>query len=804
MKLPLNWVRDYANIVTTPHEYAEKMTMSGSKVEGYACEADGIKNVVIGKILSLDRHPDSDHLWVCQVDVGAGAPVQIVTGAQNLKVGDLCPAALDGAVLPGGKTIAAGKLRGVESNGMLCSLGELGLTTHDFPHAIEDGIMVLDEDAVPGTPAVKALGMDDVTVEFEITPNRPDCLSVRGLARESAATYGVPFVDHVPALPQGEGDIKELLSVTVTAPVCSRYVAAMVTNVRVKPSPRWMRERLRLCGVRPINNIVDITNYVMLEYGHPMHAFDYAYVGGGKINVRMARPGEKIMTLDGVERPLDETMMVIADDKVPMAVAGVMGGEFSGIYDSTKNIVFEGACFDGPSVRVTAKKIGLRTEASGRFEKGLNPENCLPAIKRALELVVELDAGDVIGGVIDVYPQPRGERRIPLRPETINRLLGTAVPVEQMLDILRPLGFGIEKHPLTALAEGAQSPYVIVVPPDRYDVERDCDLAEEVCRYVGYNKVPSTIMKGVATASLTDKQKFHDRLAEALVGYGLYECETFSFYSRKAFDSINLPANDPLRSCVVISNPLGEDTSIMRTTAVPSMMDVVARNVNARAPEAALFEDATEYIPNDDPDKLPAENEKFILAVYGGSWDYLALKGVVEKLLLTARITGVAVVPNTAGTTYHPGRAADLMIGEEKIATIGEIHPKVLANYGIKPRVCVADVSFDALWAHRGATPQFCPLPKHPAITRDLALVAAESVPAAAIAACIERGAGKVLESLSLFDIYRGENIGTGNKSLAYNLVMRTADRTMTDVDADDAVARILEDLKEIGVTLRS
>ena len=796
MKLPLNWVRDYAKIETTPHEYAEKMTMSGSKVEGFECEADQIKNVVIGKIVSLEHHPDSDHLWVCMVDVGQDAPLQIVTGAQNLKVGDLCPVALDDSLLPGGVRIHRGKLRGIESNGMLCSLGELGLTTHDFPNAIENGIMVLDEEVPVGTDAVKALGMDDVSVEFEITPNRPDCLSIRGLARESAATYGVPFVDHVPPMPQGEGDINDWLSVKISAPLCSRYVAAMVTNVRVAPSPRWMRERLRLCGVRPINNIVDITNYVMLEYGHPMHAFDYAYVGGKQIHVRNAAEGEKIVTLDGVERALDPSMMVIADETSPIAIAGVMGGEFSGVYDSTKTIVFEGACFDGPSVRVTAKKVGLRTEASGRYEKGLNPENCLPAICRALELVRELDAGDIIGGVIDVYPHPRTERQLPLRAGVINHLLGTNVPESEMVEILKPLGFGIIGD-----TDGNRT---VVVPTDRYDVERDCDLAEEVCRYVGYNKVPSTIMKGIATARPTERQNFHDRMIEALVGYGLYECETFSFYSRKAWDNINLPADDPLRRAVVIMNPLGEDTSIMRTTAVPSMMEVVARNYNARLPEAALFENPTEYIPGESADDLPTEREKLILAVYGGRYDYLALKGMVEGLLATAGIKGARFVRNTAGTTYHPGRCADIMLGEVCLGTVGEIHPTVLANYGIKPRVWVADLSFDLLFEHRGGTPEFTPLPKHPAVTRDLALVADESVPAAEIAQRIEQGVGSLLESLTLFDIYRGENLGAGKKSLAYSLVLRNPERTLTDEEADAAIERVLSALAEIGVVIRS
>lgn len=803
MKLPLGWVRDFADIVTTPHEYAERMTMSGSKVEGFECEADGIKNVVIGKILSLEKHPDSDHLWVCSVDIGEADPIVIVTGAQNLKVGDLCPAALDGSTLPGGIKIRRGKLRGVESNGMLCSLGELGLTVHDFPNAIEDGIMVLDEEWPTGTDAVHALGLDDVSVEFEITPNRPDCLSIRGLARESAATYGVEFNDHTPEAPRGEGDIQEMLKVDISAPVCSRYVAAMVTNVRVAPSPRWLRERLRLCGVRPINNIVDITNYVMLEYGHPMHAFDYAYVGGKSIQVRMATEGEKIVTLDGVERALTTDMMVIADDKVPMAVAGVMGGEFSGIYDTTKTIVFEGACFDGPSVRVTAKKLGMRTEASGRFEKGLNPANCLPAIYRALELVKELDAGDIIGGVIDVYPQPRLPREIPLRPDAINKLLGTDVSVEEMINILEPLGFEVEKKALAGLFDKEHA-YTVIVPPERYDVARDCDLAEEVCRYVGYNKVPSTIMHGTATARPSERQIFHDKMIQALVGYGLYECETFSFYGKKAWDNINLPENDPLRRAVVISNPLGEDTSIMRTTAVPSLLDVVARNYNARVEEVAVFENATEYIPAENPEELPTENEKFILAMYGEGHDYLALKGIVEQLLASAGIKNAAFVRNTDGTTYHPGRTADIMLGDVKLGCIGELHPKVLANYGIKPRTCVTDISFDLLFEHRGGTPEFKPLPKHPAMTRDLALVCEEEVAAADIAARIQKGAGKLLESLTLFDIYRGENLGAGKKSLAYKLVLRTAERTLTDEEADNAVKKVLKNLEEINVVLRS
>ncbi|MEG1639373.1 MAG: phenylalanine--tRNA ligase subunit beta [Ruthenibacterium sp.] len=792
MKMPLNWAKDFAEFTCTPHEYAERMTMSGSKVETYTCEADAIKNVVVGKILEIVPHPDSDHMVVCQVEVAPETVVQIVTGADNLKVGDLAPTALHGAKLPDGKEIRKGKLRGVESNGMLCSLGELGLTKHDFPNATEDGILVIEETFPVGTNAAVALGMDDVSVEFEITPNRPDCLSVRGLARESAATFAVPFIDHVPQTPAGSGDISTLLHVTVEdKELCSRYTAAMVENVRIKPSPRWMRERLRLCGVRPINNIVDITNYVMLEYGQPMHAFDYAYVNG-KIRVRRAAENEKIVTLDGIERTLTQDILVIADEKCPIGIAGVMGGEFSGIYDNTQRIVFESACFDGPSVRLAAKKVGLRTEASARFEKGLNPASCLAALQRALELVVELDAGDVIGGIVDDYPAPRLPRRVKLRPDTINKLLGTNLSREAMIAYLLPLGFAMDGDD-------------VIVPPERYDVERDCDLAEEVARYVGYNKMPSTAVRGVASARPSERQRFHGKMIDALIGYGLYEIETFSFFSRKAFDAVNLPADDALRHAVVISNPLGEDTSIMRTTALPSMMDVIARNYNARAAECALFEDATVYTPlGESADILPLETEKIVLAAFGAHYDYLTLKGIVEKLLETAGVTDARFVRNTAGTSYHPGRCADIYIGDELLGTIGEVHPAVLSNYGVKPRVVAGEVNLDVLYAHRAGTTAFKPLPKHPAITRDLALVADADIPAADIAARITAAAGKALESLTLFDIYTGDKIAADKKSLAYNLVLRGSDRTLTDEEAENAVKKVLKSLAEISVVLRS
>lgn len=800
MKMPLKWAQEYANFSCTPQEFSDKMTMSGNKVETFTCEADSIKNVVIGKIVGLEKHPDSDHLWICQVDIGEQA-IQIVTGAQNLKIGDLCPVALHGAKLPGGKEIKRGKLRGVESNGMLCGLEELGLTLNDFPNAILEGIFVLDFDAPLGADATEVLGLDDVSFEFEITPNRPDCLSVLGLAREAAATFKVPFQYKAPIAPAGTGDINQLLKVEISAPnICSRYTAAMVENVRIKPSPMWMRERLRLCGVRPINNIVDITNYVMLEYGHPMHAFDFAYVNGSKITVRQANNGENITTLDDVERPLSNDMLVIADEKGPIAIAGIMGGEFSGVYNNTNQIVFEAACFDGPSVRAASKKIGLRTESSGRFEKGLNPENTLNALRRALELVVLLDAGDIVGGIIDVYPTPRLPREIAFNSEKINQLLGITISQQEMVDILLPLGFGIENGK-------------VLIPSSRHDVARDCDIAEEIARFVGYNKIPSTVMVGIATARPTEKQTFVRNLSNALTGYGCWEIETFSFYSPKSLDMINLPTESPLRNVVKISNPLGEDTSVMRSTAVPSMLEVLARNWAARNQDVALFELPTEYHPAENKEDLPKEVQKIIISAYGVNWNYLTIKGILEGLFHTAGITDFTVERNSDGTTYHPGRCANVYIQVPfenappktmLVATIGEVHPTVTTKYNIKPNVVVADINLDILFAGKGDTPQYQPLPKFPATTRDLALVASMDMPAATIANSIKKSAGKSLESLTLFDVYTGDKIPSGTKSLAYNLVLRDKTTTLTDQEADTIVQKILKNLATLQVELRS
>ena len=586
MDLSMRWLKDYVDIgEVSMRDFSEAMSMSGSKVEGWKTEFDEVKNVVVGKILSVEKHPDSDHLVICQLDVGQEEPVQIVTGASNVHAGDIVPVALHKSELPNGVKITRGKLRGVMSNGMLCSLGELGLTKGDFPYAIEDGIFLIEEDCQIGQDIASALGCNDTTVEFEITPNRPDCLSVIGLAREAAATFHKPLNLHQPEVKGCGGNIHDYLSVEVqNKELCQRYVARVVKNVKIGPSPRWMRERLRASGVRPIDNIVDITNYVMLEYGQPMHAFDIEYVKGHKIIVRNARTGETIQTLDGVDRTLSEEMLVIADEEKASAVAGVMGGENSGIHEGTHTVVFESACFKGSSVRVTAKKLGMRTESSSRFEKGLDPQNCLPAVMRACELVEQLGAGEVVDGVIDVDNSGYQPTVLHLDPAWINTFLGTDISREKMEEILKNLQFGIDGEN-------------IIVPSFRGDVQHKADVAEEIARFYGYNNIPTTTAKGNPEGGYSDYQQFERTVNQNMLAQGMYEIMTYSFVSPKEYDRIRLPKDDPKRESVVILNPLGEDTSIMRTNIIPSMMLTLAKNYNNRNGAVALYEIGNEYIP---------------------------------------------------------------------------------------------------------------------------------------------------------------------------------------------------------------
>ncbi|MBQ4153405.1 MAG: phenylalanine--tRNA ligase subunit beta, partial [Oscillospiraceae bacterium] len=643
MNLSMKWLSDFVSVDCTPRAYSEAMTMSGSKVEGYEIEGSEISNVVVGKVLSVEKHPDADKLVVCQVDIGRDEPIQIVTGATNVTPSALVPCALDNSTLPGGVKIKKGKLRGVESNGMMCSIAELGVTLNDFPYAIADGILIIEEDCKPGDDIREALGLNDTSVEFEITSNRPDCLSVIGLARETAATFGTALNLHELVVKGCGGDINDLLSVTVeNTDLCMRYVAKVVKNVKIAPSPRWMRERLRASGVRPINNLVDITNYVMLEYGQPMHAFDLRYVEGNQIVVRNAKAGESIVTLEGVEHPLSEEMLAICDSKKPAAVAGIMGGEYSGIMEDTNTVVFESACFNGASVRTTAKKLGLRTESSARFEKGLDPANCMPAILRACELVELLGAGEVVDGVIDVDHSPAAKAPLDLECDWINRFLGIELSKEEMIRILNSLEFEVKNDK-------------VIVPSFRVDIEEKADIAEEIARIYGYDKIPSSVMTGVAKAALTPKQKFERKLHDVMLAAGCYEVMTYSFVSPKCYDKINLAADSPLRNSVVISNPLGEDTSVMRTTAIPSMMEVLARNYNNRNATAWLYEIGNEYIPNGE-NELPNENPELIIGLYGNQASFYTLKGIVEAVLSAINLPDWDIAPKTDDPTFHPGR----------------------------------------------------------------------------------------------------------------------------------------------------
>ncbi len=898
MKLSRKWLAEFVDISAGDKEFSDAMTLSGSKVEGAEDLGAEIQNVVVGRIEAMERHPDSDHMWVCQLDVGREAPVQIVTGAWNIHTGDLVPVALHKSILPGGKKIEKGKLRGVPSNGMLCSLKELGLDERDFPyavieaaallhdyhpidpdkpsipadiqpghkifgpvvaaevlecmpladgsfhtcmavkdatvcpdihcsnvhvgdlvayntrtdsvctladlhaeqkefpHCISDGIFVLREDCKPGDDIRPVVGLDDHVVEFEITPNRPDCLSVIGLAREAAATFNVPLRLHTPVVkgsdaPQGQ-TLNELLEVETPDPeLCPRYTARMVRNVKIGPSPKWMRERLRAMGVRPINNIVDITNYVMLEYGQPMHAFDYRYVKGGKIVVRRAKEGEELTTLDGGVRTLTPNMLVIADETRAVGLAGVMGGLNSEIVADTSHVVFESANFDGTTIRRTAAALGMRTEASAKYEKGLDPLNTLPAVNRACELVELLGAGEVIDGVIDVLnyvPQPTV---LKLEPEKINGLLGTDIPEDEMRAMLARLDFTLEGDTIT-------------VPSWRGDVEHYSDLAEEVARLHGYDQIPVTLMRGETTqGGLTEKQKAERRAGELCRSLGFSEIITYSFTSPSCWDKIRLEEGDSLRRCVTILNPLGEDTSVMRTTALPSMLEILARNYSARNAAVRLYELATTYHPVEGQD-LADERQMLTLGAYGGDLDFFAFKGDVEALLAGMNVKNVQFERAAEGRTFHPGRCAEIRVNGTPVGILGQIHPLTAQNYGVDAALYAAQLEFQALLDARAPEARYVPLPRFPSMQRDIAVVCDQAVTVAALEDCIARGARGLLKETALFDIYTGAPIPEGKKSVAFSLTLRADDRTLTDAEADEDVKAVLALLeRELGAVLR-
>ena len=792
MKLSREWLGEYTTIDAPDKEYCDAMTLSGSKVEGWEVTGSEISRVVVGRVISMERHTNSDHMWVCKIDVGGERELQIVTGAQNVNIGDLVPVALDGSTLPGGKEIRTGKLRGELSEGMLCSLGELGLEQRDFPYAIEDGIFILEEDCLPGDDIRDVCGLNDSVVEFEITNNRPDCLSVRGLARESACTFHTPLTFAEPTVTAGHGDIHEKLSVEIKdAELCPRYTARMVKSIKIAPSPKWMRRRLRASGVRPINNIVDITNYVMLEYGQPMHAFDYACLHDGKIIVRRAEEGESLRTLDGNDHALTPGMLVIADPEGPVALAGVMGGANSEITDETTTIVFESANFLGHSIRKTAIALGMRTDASGRFEKGLDLFATVPAVDRACELVEMLGAGEVFDGTIDVLAKEPETTFIELDDKRINALLGTDIPREFMADTLTSLGFELNGNTLT-------------VPSWRGDCTMLADIAEECARFWGYDKIEATDIRGAATqGGYSEKTLFVRKLGTACRAMGYTEVVTYSFVSPSSLDKIKVPADSPLRDNYRILNPLGEDTSVMRTTALPSMLGVLSTNLSRRNMEAKLYEMATVY--KKQPGKVLADERTVLtLGAYGGDVDFFALKGAVEALLCAARTPDVRFTADTKTAAFHPGRCAAVWSGDTRLGTLGQIHPDVCAAYGLDGATYCAEIDVVLLHDLEGAEPVYTPLPRFPAITRDIAVVCDAAVPVGELTECIRKAEKNVLRGVKLFDVYTGVGIPEGKKSVAFSLTLRSDDGTLTDDHAEEAVRAVLDALREsFGAVIR-
>lgn len=797
MNLSINWLNDFVNTDGIEiKEYCDRMTDTGSKVEGYEKLGDDIQNVVVARVEKMARHENSDHLWVCQINIG-NETVQIVTGAQNVHEGDIVPAAIPVAHLPGDITIKAGKLRGVESHGMLCSYHELGLTEHDMPGYEGDGILILGEEFAQfvGKDIREALLLLDTSVEFEITSNRPDCLSVIGLARETAVSFNRPWNCPTPVVKDAnDGDkVENYIKVAIEdSDLCARYSAKVVKNVKIAPSPLWMRMRLRASGVRPINNIVDITNYVMLEYGQPMHAFDYSCLSGAEIKVRRANDGENFVSLDSKEHTLDSSMLVIADHSKAVALAGVMGGENSEIKDTTVTVVFESANFEGASVRVTGKKNGMRTESSSRFEKGLDPENTIPALLRACELVELLGAGDVVDGLIDVYPGKKEPVTLPLQPKVINEFLGVDISEEFMIETLEKLECKVENG-------------VITVPSFRNDLTCMNDIAEEIIRIYGYNDIKSSKITAENTAGgRTPKQQFKVDVSDALCGMGLDEITTFSFISPRYYDKIRLPEDEKIRRSIVISNPLGEDTSIMRVTALPSMMEALALNNNMGNEDVCLYEMGNIYIPAAEEDDLPCESNVLTLGMYGNV-DFYTMKGVIEGTLALGRINGVTYEAVTEYATFHPGRCARIIASDgEMLGIFGQLHPITAQNYGFNTPVYAAELDFDAIFEHCDGVIEYKPLPKFPASTRDFSFVCDEELEVGKLTSLIARAGGKLVEDVKLFDIYRGTQLGEGKKSVSFRVTLRANDRTLTVEEADKVSSKILSSLEhQLGLTLR-
>lgn len=805
MNTPLSWIKAYVpDLECTDQEYTDAMTLSGTKVEGFeALDAD-LDKIVIGQIEKIEQHPDADKLVVCQVNIGSET-IQIVTGAANVFEGAKVPVVLDGGRVagghdgsktPGGIKIKKGKLRGVPSNGMMCSIEELGSTRDMYPKAPEDGIYIFDDDAEVGADAIAALGLRDTVFEYEITSNRVDCFGIIGIAREAAATFQKEFKPPVISETGNQENVNDIVKVEIKdTDLCSRYCARLVKNVKIAPSPEWMQRRLAACGIRPINNLVDITNYVMEEYGQPMHAYDMETLAGNQIVVKRAAAGETFKTLDGQERQLDENILMIWDAEKPVGVAGIMGGENSKITDDVKDMLFEAACFDGTNIRLSAKRLGLRTDASGKFEKGLDPNNALDAINRACQLIEELGAGEVVGGVVDVYPVKKEGRRIPLDVEGINRLLGTEIDKAEMLTYFERLELGYD--------EAANE---IIVPSWRQDLERVADIAEEVARFYGYDKIPTSLPHGEATAGkLSFKLRIEQVAREIAEFCGFSQGMNYSFESPKVFDKLLLDENDPLRMAVEISNPLGKDFSIMRTTPLNGMLTSLATNYNRRNKDVKLYELGNIYLPKAVPvTELPDERMQFTLGFYGDG-DFFTMKGVVEEFLEKIGLKQQPVYDPKAGRNYlHPGRQANIYYGDTLIGYLGEVHPQVLDNYDIGQRTYIAVIDMPNILDKATFDRKYEGIAKFPAVTRDISMVMKKDILAGDIEAIIRKKAGRLLESCQLFDVYEGAQIQEGYKSMAYSITFRAKDRTLEDKEVTEIMNKIWKALSDAGIELRS
>lgn len=804
MNTPLSWIKAYVpDLECTDQEYMDAMTLSGTKCEGFERLDADLDKIVVGQIEKIEKHPDADKLVICQVNIGTET-TQIVTGATNVKEGLKVPVVLDGGRVagghdgkktPGGIKIKKGKLRGVESNGMMCSIEELGSTTEFYPEAPENGIYIFDDSVEVGADAVEVLGLHDTVFEYEITSNRVDCYSVLGIAREAAATFRKPFVAPEVKAVGTTGDVNDYIKVEVKdAELCPRYCAKVVKNVKIAPSPEWMQRRLSACGIRPINNLVDITNYVMEEFGQPMHAYDLSTIKGNKIVVRRAEDGEKFTTLDGQERTLDRDMLMICDEEKAIGLAGIMGGENSMITDDVQDMLFEAACFDGTNIRLSSKRVGLRTDASGKFEKGLDPNNAEAAINRACQLIEELGAGEVVEGMVDFYPEKKEEHQIKFDPDYVNNLIGFDLTEEEMISYFPALELEYDKETK-----------MITVPTFRQDLIGMCDIAEEITRFYGYDKIPTTLPSGEATSGKLSEKLRIDELARSVALYcGFSQGMTYSFESPKVFDKLLLPEDSELRKTVTISNPLGEDFSVMRTTSLNGMLTSLATNYNRRNKDVRLFEMGNIYIPKALPvTDLPDERMQFTLGFYGDG-DFFTMKGVVEEFLGQVGIDKDISYDAKAGKTFlHPGRQANVVYNDTVIGYLGEVHPTVCENYNMKTRAYVAVIDMPYIYEMANFDKKYEGIAKFPAVSRDISMVVPKEILVGDIEAVIKQRGGKILESYSLFDIYEGDQIEKGFKSVAYNIVFRAKDRTLEENDFAGAMKKILNGLERLGIQLR-